>query len=310
MIEREEMVIEAVKSFYRDKNVLVTGGAGFIGSHIVERLVAYGAHVTILDNFSTGALKNIASVLNQVTVCYADISNEFSLLKATKNKDVVFHLAALVSVAQSVKQPKLCERINTQGTRNVLEAAVAHKVTSLVFSSSSAVYGNQEGVCSEDSPTNPLSPYAHSKLQGELLCKKVAHEHSINTACLRYFNVYGNRQNPQGEYAAVVAKFNYALTNQQPIVIFGDGHQTRDFIHVHDVVDANLIVGSQTHLRGDVFNVGTGKSISLLELLTNLEEKLHTKAVGTSFQPTREGDVKYSQANCEKIQHLTRSFTL
>ncbi len=300
------MVTEQVKSFYKGKNILVTGGAGFIGSHIVERLVNYGAHVTILDNFSSGHLKNLSSVINNITILYADICNGFSLLKATRRQDIVFHLAAFISVAQSVKKPEICHTINTQGTNNLLDNCRLNGVKTVVFSSSSAVYGNHEGPCTEDTPTDPQSPYALSKLEGEALCKKLALEHGINTACLRYFNVYGERQNPQGEYAAVVAKFKYALQNNIPLVVFGNGSQTRDFINVSDVVDANLTIGTQENLQGEIFNIGTGKSINLLELIEQLEKELKTKAAAIAYQPARMGDITHSHANCEKFHQLLK----
>ncbi len=296
--------MENIKSFYQGKRVLVTGGAGFIGSHLVERLVDYGAHVTILDNFSTGNLKNLSSVMNNIIILYADISNPFSVLKATRGQDIVFHLAAFISVAQSIKKPELCNTINIQGTKNLLDNCRLNDVKTVIFSSSSAVYGNHEGPCTEDSPTDPLSPYASSKLAGEALCKQYALEHGINTACLRYFNVYGERQNPQGEYAAVVAKFKYALQNNIPLVVFGNGDQTRDFIRVSDIVDANLTMGAQPNLQGDVFNIGTGKSINLLELIEQLETELKTKAAEIAFQPARMGDIVHSHANCDKFKRI------
>lgn len=298
------MVSDQAKAFYQGKNVLVTGGAGFIGSHLAERLVDYKAHVTIFDNFSTGSIKNLTRVINNVTIVYSDICNDFSLLKATRRQDIVFHLAALVSVAQSIKKPDLCTQINTVGTKNLLENCRLNKVKTVIFSSSSAVYGNHEGLCTEDTPTNPLSPYAQSKLDGEKLCKEFSSAHGINTACLRYFNVYGERQNPQGEYAAVVAKFKYALQNNIPLTIFGDGNQTRDFINVSEVVDANLSIGAQENLQGDIFNIGTGKSINLLELIKQLEQELNTKAAAITYQPARLGDVLHSRADCEKLQNF------
>lgn len=296
------MDAEQAKSFYQGKRVLVTGGAGFIGSHLVERLVEYGARVTVFDNFSSGSLRNLSPVINNVIILYADISNAFSTLKATRNQDLIFHLAALVSVVQSVKNPALCQKINVQGTQNLLESARINGVKTVIYSSSSAVYGNHEGPCTEATPTNPQSPYASSKLAGEELCKKYAHDHGMNTACLRYFNVYGERQNPQGDYAAVVAKFKYLLKNNLPLTVFGDGNQTRDFIKVANVVDANLTIGMKADVCGDVFNIGTGTSINLLELIELLEAELQTKAAAITYQPARAGDILHSHANCEKFR--------
>lgn len=298
------MVSEEFKQFYHGKKVLVTGGAGFIGSHLVEKLVASGAHVTVFDNFSTGNLKNLTAVFNQISIMYADISNTFSTFKATIDKEIVFHLAACISVAQSIENPELCKRINAEGTTNILEGCRRNGVKTFIYSSSSAIYGNRNDACSEELQPNPQSPYAESKFEGECACKKYAEAHGINAASLRYFNVYGERQNPQGDYAAVVAKFTYALKNKLPLVIYGDGHQTRDFIHVSHVVDANLAMGMHENLNGNVFNIGTGKSITLLQLIEHLEAEHATKATSITHHPARMGDIQHSCASCQKYKNF------
>lgn len=287
-------------TFYKDKNVLVTGGAGFIGSHLVEALVRAGAAVTVLDNFSTGKEENLSHLMNAITVIHGDIRNPLDCEQATENKSHVFHCAAFVSVPQSVAEPALCEAINTQGTLNLLTAAAQNKVAHFVFSSSSAVYGNQEGTCSETSPLNPQSPYAESKKRGEELCSLFAERYGISTASLRYFNVNGPRQNPYGDYAAVVARFKEKLIRHEPIIIYGDGLQTRDFVPVEEVVRANLTAGMALNMQGEVFNVASGTSITLLELLRRLEIELKIAPVDIMLLPERPGDIKHSHADCQK----------
>ena len=188
--------MEHVKQFYKNKQVLVTGGAGFIGSHIVEALVEAQAHVTILDNFSSGSISNLKSVVGNITVLYSDIRSMHSCLKATENKSVVFHCAAFISVPLSIQDPNYCYAINIDGTKNILEASKQNGIESFVLSSSAAVYGNREGLCNENDTPNPLSPYAISKLKNEQLCSQIAQQSHMNIASLRYFNVYGPRQNP------------------------------------------------------------------------------------------------------------------
>jgi nucleoside-diphosphate-sugar epimerase len=297
------MLAAEAKDFYSTKRVLVTGGAGFIGSHLVEKLVDLGAKVTVLDNFSTGKLNNLYKIMTNITLLYTDVCSNSSTFKATVNQDIVFHLAAFVSVPQSIQYPALCTKVNIDGTQNLLECCKRNKVPTFIFSSSSAVYGNRNGACTENDPVAPQSPYAESKLKGEALCKQYALE-GLNCACLRYFNVYGERQNPNGFYAAVVAKFKHNLLNNEPITIFGDGHQTRDFVNVTEVVNANLQIAMQNNMQGEIFNIGSGKSQTLLELLSQLENELSLKPKEIKFEPARQGDVINSQANCSKYANL------
>ena len=214
--------MKKLKKFYEGKKVLVTGGAGFIGSHLVEKLVELGARVTVLDNFSSGKIHNLKKILQRITIIYSDVSFDHVGLKATHSQDIVFHLAAMVSVPQSIKYPDLCEKINVQGTKNLLNGCVKNHVGTLILSSSCAIYGNKFGPCCESDLPSPLSPYAQSKLSAEILCQKYSQDFSLKTACLRYFNVYGDRQNFNGDYAAVIAKFKYNLENNLPITVFGD----------------------------------------------------------------------------------------
>ena len=291
---------DTLKAFYAGKRILVTGGAGFIGSHVAQALVDLGARVTVLDNFSTGNINNLRAIFSSVTIHYADITSSYSTLKATENKDLVFHLAAFISVPQSVQNPAYCKKINIDGTKNVLRGSAHNGVSHLIFSSSSAVYGNTNAVCSEDSALMPTSPYAESKMIGEQLCKEYATTTNLATTCLRYFNVYGERQSPTSEYAGVVARFKMALLNNQPITIFGDGTQTRDFIEVSEVVRANLMLGCNTASKGEIYNIASGKSINLLQLIEKLEHELKTSRANTQFMPQREGDIQHSTAQCSK----------
>jgi len=299
--------VKDLRSFYKKKRVLVTGGAGFIGSHIAETLCAYEAQVTVLDDFSAGCIANLSQFVSSIALMASDITSFKTCLKATKNQDIVFHLAAMTSVPESVNSPALCDKINVEGTSNLLDACKKNKVSTFIFSSSSAVYGDRDNLCCEDDKPNPKSPYAKSKLEGERLCQEHSEEDKISAACLRYFNVYGSRQNPNGTYAGVVAKFKHNLANKEPIVIYGDGKQTRDFVHVSKVVEANLLVGSLSSLTGQVFNVATGQSITLLELLEQLENETNQKQAGLVFEPARSGDILSSQANCQKYQKLTQT---
>jgi nucleoside-diphosphate-sugar epimerase len=212
-----------LKNYYHNTPVLVTGGCGFIGSHLVEKLVELGARVTILDNLSSGSLENIKNVQDSVTIIQKDIADFDACLESTRDQSVVFHLAAFISVPQSIKEPDVCHRTNVDGTFNMLEAARRNGVDSFVFSSSAAVYGPHEGICSENTPIAPTSPYGFSKYIGEQYCHQYKTNFNISTAALRYFNVWGERQNPNGAYAAAVAKFTQHMKENTPITIFGDG---------------------------------------------------------------------------------------
>jgi len=288
---------------YSLSRVLVTGGAGFIGSHLVEKLIELGAYVTVLDNLSTGRLQNLEKVLNRINFIEGDIQDLATCMQATKDIDFIFHLAAFVSVPDSVNNPEACYQDNIVGTLNILQSAQSHGVKRIVFSSSSAVYGTFEGKCSENTPCNPTSPYGHSKFIGELLCKRFTQTSNLSTVILRYFNVFGERQNPNGPYAAVVAQFKECMKNNQPIPIFGDGLQTRDFVSVWSVVNANVATGSLPigNSSFEIFNVGSGKSITLLELVEQLKKEFPSFNAGITFLPGRKGDIKTSYADCSKL---------
>lgn len=297
-----------MKLDYKNMPVLVTGGCGFIGSYVAEKLVEHGAHVTILDDLSTGSLKNIKNIKHDVTFIQESITNYTACLIATKNKKIIFHLAAFISVPESIKKPLLCHHINVDGTFNLLEAARINTVDRFIFSSSSAVYGKHEGACSEKTACNPESPYGFSKQIGELYCKQYAHNFGLKTVALRYFNVFGDRQNPNGNYAAVVAKFKQQMEQNMPITIFGDGSQTRDFIPVEQVANANLTVAmlDTDQMNGNIFNIATGKNISLRSLIEQLKTHFPSYNQPIHFAKGRPGDIQHSQANCSKYYHIAR----
>jgi len=289
-----------MKNEYAGKKVLVTGGSGFIGSHLVEKLIKLEAKVTVLDNYSSGKLQNLRNILDRVNLVYGDIRSKQTCLKLTANQDIVFHTAALVSVPYSFQYPVLCKQINIMGTKNLLHGCKVNNVRNFVFSSSAAVYGNKNDECNENDKPNPESPYAKSKLIGEQLCKEYSQKYGTNTVCLRYFNVYGDRQSTTSQYSGVVAIFKYNMQHNKPLIIYGNGKQSRDFIHVSKVVDANLRAGLAQNMQGEVFNIASGKSITLLELIEQLETENNLRATNISFVPARTGDIFVSKADCSK----------
>lgn len=294
------------ESQYEDVSVLVTGGCGFIGSHLVEKLVELGAQVTILDNLSSGKEENIATIADKVTLINGSITDFETCLIATKNKQIVFHLAAFVSVPASTENPQDCHEINIIGTGNMLEAARINNVKRFVFSSTCAVYGESSSECCEDKKPNPTSPYGFSKLMGEMYCKEYAKVYEMETVWMRYFNVYGPRQDPHSTYAGVIAKFTHNMEYNLPLVIFGDGTQTRDYVHVQDIVKANLILGicDKEYIQGEVFNIATEKSTSVLELVNALKQQYPSYKEEILFMPARPGDVKHIAADCSKYKQL------
>lgn len=297
-----------LQSFYGDKQVLVTGGAGFIGSHLTQALCSYGANVTVLDDLSTGSLENLGECEDKIRFLAGDITSFKDCLKATKNQDIVFHTAAFVSVPESVKYPARCEKVNVDGTGNILEACTFNQVSTFIFSSSAAVYGERQDTCYENDKVNPQSPYAKSKIKGEDLCKEFNRKYGIKTAILRYFNVYGPRQNPNGPSAGVVAKFRENIIKDLPVVVYGNGEQRRDFVPVLRVVEANVLVAS-LHPNGEIFNIATGESVSLLTLISNLERETNKKCAKVLFEPARGGDIFSSHASCKKYDEIRKTLT-
>jgi nucleoside-diphosphate-sugar epimerase len=289
---------------------LVTGGAGFIGSNIVEILLRRGEKVRVLDDFSTGKRGNLSfDVKTAVEVIEGDIRDLGTCRRAVKNVRFVLHHAALGSVQRSVEDPLSTHEINLKGTLNMLLASRDGGVKRFVYASSSSVYGDQpgEGTAAGDpeavSPKTermtpaPLSPYAASKLAGELYCRLFCRLYGLGTVSLRYFNVFGKRQDPESEYAAVIPRFIQALLMGTPPVIYGDGRQSRDFTHVDDVVRANLMaLSAPGECLGGVFNIACGRRYSLLELLGELQA-LVGKRMEPTFSDARKGDVRHSMAD-------------
>ncbi|MGI4790734.1 MAG: NAD-dependent epimerase/dehydratase family protein [Janthinobacterium lividum] len=282
---------------------VVTGGAGFIGSHLAARLAKEGHSVRILDSLVSAASQRRAIVLAGLPgmeVISGDIRDAALCRRVLIGADFVFHHAAEVSVPRSIEDPAGCIAVNLGGTVNLLEAArAAQTVQRFVFASSCAVYGDTEdAVKSEGSQTDPLSPYATSKLAGEYLCRNYFQIHNLPTISLRYFNVYGPDQDPNGAYAAVIPKFIMAILGSQKPVVYGDGQQSRDFVFVDDVVNANIraALSINSSALGKIFNVGNGQSIALTEILEKLE-KLSGYAVEADTQPARLGDIRSSQAD-------------
>jgi nucleoside-diphosphate-sugar epimerase len=282
---------------------LVTGGAGFIGSHIAEALLQRGDHVRVLDNFSTGKRSNLAT-LSEIDVIEGDIRDEGSVRRAMAGADYVIHQAAMVSVSQSMTDPAACHAINAGGTLSLLQAAREHKVQRFVLASSCAVYGDNDSLpLSETSSTQPLSPYAATKLIGEVYCQTFYRAYQVPTVCLRYFNVYGPRQDPNGEYAAVIPKFAQRLRQGTAPIVYGDGRQTRDFVFVADIVRANLLACTHPAASGQIFNLATETSVSLLDLIRELESLLGTH-VEPDFRPPRTGDIVRSRGQAQRIAAL------
>jgi len=277
--------------------VLVTGGAGFIGSHIVESFQDK-ADVRVLDNLRSGFKRNLNGL--KCEFIQGSILDHDLVRRAMREVNYVFHLAAFVSVPESVQKPDECAEINSTGTLIVLEEAARAKVKKLVFSSSAAIYGDNPAMPKiETMPPEPKSPYAATKLAGESLCKKFADEGGLETVCLRYFNVFGSRQNPKSQYAAAVPIFIERALKNQPLIIFGDGGQTRDFIYVKDIVAANVFFATQSPETG-IFNVACGQRITISELASAIRQLADSSSEITRA-PERAGDVKHSVASVEKI---------
>ncbi|OGV31282.1 MAG: dTDP-glucose 4,6-dehydratase [Lentisphaerae bacterium GWF2_45_14] len=277
--------------------VLVTGGSGFIGSHIVEHFQGK-AEVRVLDNLRSGFKKNLNGF--DVEFIEASIMDRSAVKKAMQGVDYVFHLAAMISVPESMAKPVECVQLNAEGTLIVLEEAAAAGVKKLCFSTSAAIYGdNPEVPKRETMLPEPKSPYAVTKLDGEYYCSMFAKEGKLQTACLRYFNVFGPRQDPNSAYAAAVPIFTAKAVANEPITVFGDGEQTRDFIFVKDIVAANVFM-SQSQNTG-VYNVAYGKKITINDLIKKIKVITNSSSE-IIYKQERAGDVKHSMAAVDKLQ--------
>jgi UDP-glucose 4-epimerase len=287
--------------FPKGKKVLVTGGAGFIGSNLVEELIIRGAHVVIIDNISTGRKENIEHLLKNDNLDFirGSITDLPLLQKASSQIDYVFHQAAIPSVPRSIENPLASNEANVTGTLNVLIAARDNGVKKVVYASSSSVYGDTPTLPKrEDMVPNPQSPYALTKLAAEYYCSIFTRVYGLPTICLRYFNVYGPRQNPDSQYAAVIPKFIKSILQGKSPIIFGDGEQTRDFTFVKDVVSANLLAAGSA--ATGVFNIGRGERITLNQLTNLLLQFLNNKEIKPIYEKERPGDIKNSLADITK----------
>lgn len=285
---------------------LVTGGAGFIGSNIVENLVKKGEQVKVIDNFIAGKRENLSSVLDKIELIEGDIKDLALLRKITKGVDYVLHQAALRSVPKSVGDPSSYNEVNVSGTLNVLLAAKEAGVKRLVFASSSSVYGDTETFPEKETHLPlPVSPYAASKLAGEYYCHVFSKIYGLETVSLRYFNVFGPRQSLESKYAVVVPKFIINILNNEPPPIHGDGKQSRDFTYIDNVVEANILAASAPKVSGEVFNVASGSDYTVLNLAESLN-KIIGKDLKPKFIPIRPGDVPRTLADISKAQRLLK----
>ncbi len=281
---------------------LVTGGAGFIGSHLVEALATDGWSVRVFDDFSTGMRQNLNLTPN-VDVVEGSVTDSAALLRAAQDCSIVFHLAALASVAKSIEDPAASHAVCATGTLNVLEAARRAGVRRVVYAGSASAYGGASdpaGQC-EDTPLAALSPYGAAKLAGEFYCQAFANAFPLETVRLRFFNVFGPRQRADSPYSGVIALFIAALTSGRTPTIYGDGLQSRDFVYVSDVVNALRLAASVPGISGGVYNVGAGGSVTLLDLIDALNRILGASVV-PKHGPARAGDIRHSRARIERIR--------
>lgn len=291
------------------ENVLITGGAGFIGSHLTDALLAKGYRVVIVDDLSTGSLDNLPPSNEQLTI-YENSVTDSKFMKELFSKysfNYIFHYAAVASVQKSVEEPAATHAVNFDSTLELLEAArELPALKRFVFVSSAAVYGDKPNLpCCEDDGVNPITPYGVDKYASERYVLNAAALYGVPGTAMRYFNVYGSRQNPASPYSGVLSIFTdrFKVNDSPELTLFGDGEQTRDFIYIKDVISANLLLMQDDKAIGQVFNVGTGKEMSLLTIIKLLEDIFEKKA-GVCHKNERKGDIKRSFANVNKIERL------
>ncbi len=274
--------------------VIISGGAGFIGSHLSEYWAKKNADVYVIDNFRSGFKKNLNEI--NATLVEGSIEDKSLVEEVLENADYVFNLAALVSVPESIEKPEECIKINVNGLLNLLESSKKHKIKKLVHTSSAAIYGDDPELPKTTKlRPNPKSPYGITKLDGEYYCNLYKEEFGVNTTSLRYFNVYGERQDPKSQYAAAVPIFISKAIKNEDITIFGDGNQTRDFVYVKDIVKANVMAAENQNVKG-VFNIANGSFITIKELAENIIEVIGSKSK-IVYKPERAGDIKHSYAS-------------
>jgi len=283
---------------------LVTGGAGFIGSNTVDELVRRGHSIVVLDDLSAGKEENLAEVRGKITFVKGSINDLETVQKAMQQAEYVIHLAARTSVPRSVKDPLETNRINVDGTLNVLLAARDNKVKRVVFAASSSAYGETETLPKEESmQPRPISPYGVTKYVGELYMQTFGRCYGMENVCLRYFNIFGPRQDPDSPYSGVLSRFATAFLEDQQPVVFGDGEQSRDFTYVDNAVQANLLACEAGGVSGRVFNVGTGARVSLNQTL-ELLRRISGKKLDAKYDPPREGDIRDSQADITQARQF------
>jgi nucleoside-diphosphate-sugar epimerase len=282
---------------------LVTGGAGFIGSHLVEALCSRGISVTVLDDFSFGSAENLAHIRGSPEVIQGSVSDRKLLQRAVQQKDWVFHFAAYASVPYSIEQPEITNEINLNSTLALLTECRAAGVKKVIFSSSSSVYGNRADLARESDAVSPLSPYALQKFAAEQYVRMFNEFRGLPGTALRYFNVFGPRQSFSSPYSGVIARFCTAIVNHQRPTIFGDGSQSRDFVSVRDVVQANLLATEKNEANGRVFNIGTGKTTSILELARTLN-RIRGTSLEPIFEPGRSGEIQFSCADISAAKQV------
>ena len=283
---------------------LITGGAGFIGSHIVRSLLERGERVRVLDNFATGKREHLVPLEGTIQVVEGDIRYLNNVQEAVQVADYVIHLAALPSVARSVRTPIEGNDVNVVGTLNVLVAARDAGVKRVVYAASSSAFGNSAVLPKEESmPSDPLSPYAVNKLAGELYCRVFTHVYQLETVSLRYFNVFGPRQDPTSQYSAVIPRFIQAILAGQRPVIYGDGEQSRDFSYVQNAVEASLLACTAPGVAGEVINIGCGERVTLNQLVRMIGHLVGSH-IEPAYEAPRPGDIRHSLAGIEKAARL------
>ncbi len=283
---------------------LVTGGAGFIGSNTVDELVRRGHGVVVLDDLSSGKEENLAEVRNKITFVKGSVTDLEAVQKAMHQAEFVIHLAARTSVPRSVKDPLETNRINVEGTLNVLVAARDNKVNRIVFAASSSAYGETPTLPKiETMQPQPISPYGVSKYVGELYAQTFGRCYGLENVSVRYFNIFGPRQDPDSPYSGVLSRFAAAFLDEERPIVYGDGEQTRDFTYVDNAVQANLLACDSPGASGGVFNIGTGGRISLNQTLEHLR-RISGKNLEAKYEPPREGDIRDSQADISRAQEV------
>jgi nucleoside-diphosphate-sugar epimerase len=283
--------------------ILVTGGAGFIGSNLADELIRQGAKVTIFDSLITGFQENLEEIKGDFEFIEGDLNDDEKIAKAVQGVEIVFHQAALPSVPRSIDNPKETHRACVDGTFNLLLKSKDAGVRRVIYAASSSAYGNQEMLPKRETMRpEPLSPYAAAKLMGEYYCQVFSNVYGLETLCLRYFNVFGPRQNPSSHYSGVISRFVDALMTGSTPVIYGDGETSRDFTFVANIVNANLNAAQTTQGIGEVMNVANGERITLNQLLEVLKKITGKENASADYQPERAGDVKHSQADVTRAK--------